>query len=55
MKEIRVGIVGATGYTALELARLLLQHPHANVVAATSRSDAGKRAVGSSPVTERPL
>ena len=42
MKEIRVGIVGATGYTALELARLLLQHPHARVVAATSRSDAGK-------------
>ncbi len=43
MKEIRVGIVGATGYTALELARLLLQHPQASVVAATSRSDAGKR------------
>ncbi len=42
MKEIRVGIVGATGYTALELARLLLQHPQAKVVAATSRSDAGK-------------
>ena len=42
MKQIRVGIVGATGYTALELARLLLQHPRAKVVAATSRSDAGK-------------
>lgn len=42
MKEIRVGIVGATGYTALELARLLQQHPQARVVAATSRSDAGK-------------
>jgi N-acetyl-gamma-glutamyl-phosphate reductase len=27
----------------LELARLLLQHPHASVVAATSRSDAGKQ------------
>lgn len=42
MEKIRVGIVGATGYTALELTRLLLQHPQATVVAATSRSDAGK-------------
>jgi N-acetyl-gamma-glutamyl-phosphate reductase len=42
MSEIRVGIVGATGYTALELARLLLIHPQASLVAATSRSDAGK-------------
>lgn len=39
---IRVGIVGATGYTALEAARLLLKHPQAELVAATSRSDAGK-------------
>lgn len=42
MTEIRVGIVGATGYTALEVARLLLQHPNAKLVAATSRADAGK-------------
>jgi N-acetyl-gamma-glutamyl-phosphate reductase len=42
MSEIRVGVVGATGYTALELARLLLSHPQASLVAATSRSDAGK-------------
>ena len=42
MNKIRVGIVGATGYTALETARLLLQHPEAEVVAATSRNDAGK-------------
>ena len=42
MTSIRVGIVGATGYTALEVARLLLQHPDAKVVAATSRGDAGK-------------
>ena len=39
---IRVGIVGATGYTALETARLLLNHPSAEIVAATSRADAGK-------------
>ncbi|MDB4676890.1 N-acetyl-gamma-glutamyl-phosphate reductase, partial [bacterium] len=43
MSQIRVGIVGATGYTALELARLLIQHPHATVVAATSRGDSGKQ------------
>lgn len=42
MSELRVGIVGATGYTALEVARLLLQHPEAKLVAATSRAEAGK-------------
>lgn len=41
--SIRVGIVGATGYTALEVARLLLNHPRADLVAATSRGEAGKR------------
>jgi N-acetyl-gamma-glutamyl-phosphate reductase len=41
MNGIRVGIIGATGYTALEAARLLLQHPQATLVAATSRSEAG--------------
>ena len=39
--SIRVGIVGATGYTALEAARLLSRHPEASVVAATSRAEAG--------------
>ena len=39
---IKVGIVGSTGYTALELARLLASHGQAEVVAATSRADAGK-------------
>ena len=42
MTQIRVGIVGATGYTALEAARLLMGHPQADVVMATSRADAGK-------------
>ncbi|MEM1069971.1 MAG: N-acetyl-gamma-glutamyl-phosphate reductase [Planctomycetota bacterium] len=42
MSEIRVGVVGSTGYTALELARLLMVHPNATLVAATSRGDAGK-------------
>ena len=36
---IRVGIVGATGYTALELIKILLRHPEARVVALTSRQE----------------
>lgn len=42
MPQIRVGIIGATGYTALETARLLIQHPDATLTVATSRADAGK-------------
>lgn len=40
---IRVGIVGATGYTGVELLRLLAAHDGVEVVAATSRSAAGRR------------
>jgi len=38
---IRVGIVGGTGYTGVELLRLLAAHPEAELVAITSRSEAG--------------
>ena len=38
---IKVGIVGGTGYTGVELLRLLARHPQAHVVAITSRSEAG--------------
>ena len=38
---IKVGIVGGTGYTGVELLRLLAQHPEADVRAITSRKDAG--------------
>ncbi|MDZ5605010.1 N-acetyl-gamma-glutamyl-phosphate reductase [Pseudomonas sp. RP23018S] len=38
---IKVGIVGGTGYTGVELLRLLAQHPQAEVVVITSRSEAG--------------
>src|SRR5436189_1216902 len=38
---ITVGIVGGTGYTGVELLRLLAQHPEARVRASTSRKDAG--------------
>ncbi len=37
----KVGIVGGTGYTGVELLRLLAKHPAVEVVAITSRSEAG--------------
>lgn len=36
---VRVGILGATGYTALELMKLLLRHPNAEITALTSRQE----------------
>lgn len=38
---IKVGIVGGTGYTGVELLRLLAQHPAVELSAITSRGDAG--------------
>ena len=38
---IKVGIVGGTGYTGVELLRLLAQHPEAQISAITSRKEAG--------------
>lgn len=38
---LKVGIVGGTGYTGVELLRLLAQHPDAELTAITSRSEAG--------------
>lgn len=38
---VRVGIVGASGYTGAELLRLCAQHPEVEVVAATGDSQAG--------------
>ncbi len=40
---MRVAIVNATGYTGAELVRLLARHPDVTVVAATGRSEAGRR------------
>lgn len=39
--KIAVGIVGAAGYTAGELLRIILRHPQAEVVFAQSESNAG--------------
>ena len=38
---IRIGIVGGTGYTGVELLRLLAQHPEAELTAITSRKETG--------------
>jgi N-acetyl-gamma-glutamyl-phosphate reductase len=40
---IRVGVVGGTGYTGVELLRLLASHPQVEVTAITSRAEAGVR------------
>ena len=42
-KVIKVGIVGGTGYTGVELLRLLAMHPMADVVVVTSRAEKGLR------------
>ena len=42
MKTKKVAIVGASGYSGEELVRLLLNHPHAELVAVTSRQNAGQ-------------
>jgi N-acetyl-gamma-glutamyl-phosphate reductase len=38
---VKVGIVGGTGYTGVELLRILAQHPGAELVTITSRKEAG--------------
>jgi len=35
----RIAILGATGYTAVELVKILLRHPEAEIVAVTSRQE----------------
>jgi N-acetyl-gamma-glutamyl-phosphate reductase len=38
----KVAIIGASGYSGEELVRLLLHHPHVDLVAVTSRQNAGQ-------------
>ncbi len=40
---VKIGIVGGTGYTGVELLRLLAAHEQAEVVAITSRAENGRR------------
>lgn len=42
MAKIKVGIIGGTGYTGVELLRLLVSHAAVEIVLITSRSEAGK-------------
>ncbi|AXI02114.1 N-acetyl-gamma-glutamyl-phosphate reductase [Aquirhabdus parva] len=42
-QKINVGIVGGTGYTGVELVRLLVRHPAVHIAALTSRTEAGTR------------
>lgn len=41
VQKVKVGIVGGTGYTGVELLRLLAVHPHVTLTVITSRGDAG--------------
>lgn len=43
MKRVRIGIVGASGYTGVELLRLALSHPHLEVTFVAAEKAAGKR------------
>lgn len=40
---VSIGIVGGTGYTGVELLRILVLHPQVRVAVVTSRADAGMR------------
>jgi N-acetyl-gamma-glutamyl-phosphate reductase len=44
MNKIKAGIIGGTGYTGVELLRLLHNHPKAEVIAISSRSEVGQPA-----------
>ncbi|MDR2876149.1 MAG: N-acetyl-gamma-glutamyl-phosphate reductase [Methylobacillus sp.] len=41
--KIKAGIVGGTGYTGVELLRLLARHPDVEIACITSRGEAGQR------------
>lgn len=41
MKSVKIAVIGASGYTGLELLRLLFTHPNADLVCVTSRQNAG--------------
>lgn len=41
-QTIKAGLVGVTGYTGMELARLMIHHSSMELVRVTSRSEAGK-------------
>jgi N-acetyl-gamma-glutamyl-phosphate reductase len=48
-QTVKIAVVGASGYSGRELLRLLLLHPHAEIVAVTSRALAGKPLIAEFP------
>ncbi|MCJ2163317.1 MULTISPECIES: N-acetyl-gamma-glutamyl-phosphate reductase [unclassified Pseudodesulfovibrio] len=50
---IKAGLVGVTGYTGMELARLMVHHSSMELVRVTSRSEAGKRLADIYPFLNR--
>ena len=48
-ERINIAILGGSGYTAVELIKILFRHPHAEIVAITSRQEAGKPVSESHP------
>ena len=50
---IKVGIVGGTGYTGVELLRLLAGHPEVELSVITSRSEAGMPVAELFPQTKK--
>ncbi len=42
MRKIRIGVIGASGYTGSDLVRLAVRHPHMEIAALTANSHAGK-------------
>ena len=48
--KVQVAILGGSGYTAVELMKLLLRHPHAEIVAVTSRQEPGKPVSADHPI-----
>ena len=48
--KVKVAILGGSGYTAVELMKLLLRHPHAEIVAVTSRQEPGKPVSADHPI-----
>ena len=50
----KVAIVGASGYSGEELVRLLLNHPHVELAAVTSRQNAGQTLGAGFPEVRQP-
>jgi N-acetyl-gamma-glutamyl-phosphate reductase len=52
---IKVGVVGGTGYTGVELLRILASHPQVQVMAGHVARGGGREGGGLLPVVARPL